>query len=161
VTEDPLATDYMGAVGTRNELPRVVGDQGIEFRLHRLALVGIFEGLIHYARDRRDGRHGCCPSIGGLGLNVPARALVTMGWGARAVTGAGDEVEATVDDRVLCARVVDDEDGHGDGDRGEASGESGPPWSCTVGGLGDREGDGGGGVGGASSVALRSRHHGS
>jgi hypothetical protein len=31
VTEDPLAADYVGAMGTRNELPRVVGDQGIEF----------------------------------------------------------------------------------------------------------------------------------
>ncbi|CAD6253705.1 unnamed protein product [Miscanthus lutarioriparius] len=98
----------------------------------------------------------------GLGLNVPARALVTMGWGAGAATGASDEVEAVVDDGALCAGVVDDEDGPGDGDRGEAGGELVPPWSCGVGGaLCNREGDGGGGAGGASSVALRSGYHGS
>jgi hypothetical protein len=95
-------------------------------------------------------------------LNVPTHALVTMGWGAGVATGAGDEVEATVDDGVLCVGVVDDEDGPSDGDRGEAGEEPVPPWSYGAGGtLGNRGGNGGGGVGGASSVALRSGRHGS
>ena len=95
-------------------------------------------------------------------MNVPAHALVTMGWGAGAAIGAGDEVEAAVDDGVLCVGVVDDEDGPGDGDRGEVGVEPVPPWSCGMGGaLGNRGGDGGGGADGASSVALRSGRHGS
>jgi len=71
VTEDPLAADYVSTMGTGNELPRVIGEQGIKLGLHRLVPVGILERLIHRARDGRDGRLGCCRGIAGVGLERP------------------------------------------------------------------------------------------
>jgi hypothetical protein len=43
VLEDPFAGDDVGANGLRNEIPRVVGDEGINFYFHCTALICIDE----------------------------------------------------------------------------------------------------------------------
>jgi len=75
VTKNPLAGDDVGAEGTWNKVPRVVGEQGT-ILFHRSAPIGIGEGAAIGLRNRREDCGGVRGWLTEVGLAMGSHPML-------------------------------------------------------------------------------------
>jgi len=76
VMKNPLAGDDVGAEGTWNKVPRVVGEQGTILLFHRSAPIGIGEGAAIGLRNRREDCGGVRGRLTEAGLATGSHPML-------------------------------------------------------------------------------------